>query len=274
MDKLKDLLKQVDKDTRRCIVFLNNKMDEQFKRLMTVKTPPAPPQPIDVTELRAELRRDIDEIKSYVKSRDKVNKDAIKKMEERIESILSSVTVKKDNLKSTYKPFKEEFSAPLVMEMSEKELKAYLEPHLDNAVTWAVEVEILALADGNVTFHPNFMDTIRTIHSNDLRWLEYITLLNSIPRKFPPEFSSDRSIELFRISYTLVDEHMKDYGIVMKPLRVFCVKDAVTALLLWCVTENFSHPIPTDEELIIMGQNRKHWLPFNCAELQTSILEM
>ncbi len=249
-------------------------MDDQFKRLMAVKSAPTPQEPVDVIELRAELFKEIDEIKAYVKSRDKINKEAIKKMEERIESILSSVTVKKDNLKSTYKPFKEEFSLPLVMEMSEKELKAYLEPHLGNAVNWAVEVEILALTDGNVTFHPNFMDTIRTIHSNDLRWLEYITLLNSIPTKLPPEFSSDRSIELFRISFTLVDEHMKDYGIVMKPLRVFCVKDAVMALLLWCVTENFARPIPPDEELIIMGQNRENWLPFNCAELQTSILEM
>ncbi len=268
-------MKHVDKDTRRCIVFLNNKMDDQFKRIMNIKTVPvSQPQSVDVTEIRAELRKEIDEIKSYVKSRDKVNKDKIKTMEERLESIISSITVKKEALKSTYKTFKEDFSLPLVMEMNEKELKAYLEPHLNNAIDWAVEAEVLALADGNVLFHPNFIETLRKIHSSDLLWLDYITLLDSKPMKFPHDVSSDKSIQLFRISSTLVDEHMKDYDIVMRPIRKFCVMDSVTALLLWFVTENFSQPIPPEEELIIMGQNRENWLPLDCAELQTSIQEI
>ncbi len=265
MDKLKDLLKQVDKDTRRCIVFLNNKMDDQFKRVMNIKTVSvSQPQSVDVTELRTELRKENDELKSYVKSRDKVNKDAIKKMEEKIESILSAITVKKDRLKSTYKSSKE-FSPSLAMEMSEKELSEYLAPEMEFAVESAIESEILTLVDGKVMFHQNFIDTIRKINNNDLRWLNYITRLNSKPTKFDHEISFDRSIELFRISIALVEEHMREYGIVMKPIKLFCITDAVTAMFLWFVTDNFSHTLPAEEEIVIMGQNRENWLPIQVA---------
>lgn len=267
--KFKDLLKQVDKDTRRGFVFLNNKIDEQFNRVMNLKTPPVPPPPIDVTELRAELRKEIDELKSYVRSRDKVNKDAIKKFDEDMVALRSYIINGEERQSRKFKPFLE-YSPFKIENMSIEKMSERVKTGLANGLKWAIEEEVVTSSDDYLFFHSKFEETLINIHSDDYLWLEYIKTLNSIkwPDLIVPinpqlEFSN----ELYKIAAAILVCHRKHIDIQLVKEKQFYVNDYVRRILRVYVTNKGKLKLPPEEELSIMGLDRDNWLPLEASFL-------
>lgn len=267
LDKLKDLLKHVDKDTRRCIVLLNNKMDEKFKRVMAVKSTPSPQPPIDVTELRAELRKEIDEVKSYVRSRDKVNKEAIKKFDEDIVALRSYIIDGEERQSRKFKPFRE-YSPFKIENMSIEKMSERVKTGLANGLKWAIEEEVVTSSDDYLFFHSKFEETLINIHSDDHLWLEYIMTLNSIkwPDLIVPinpllEFSN----ELYKIAAAILVCHRKHIDIQLVEEKQFYVNDYVRRILRVYVTNKGKLKLPPEEELSIMGLDRDNWLPLEAS---------
>ncbi len=251
--KLRDLLKAVDADTRRCILFLNKKMDDKFKRLSAVKNAPAPKPPMDVTELRAELFKEIDEIKYYVKSRDKVNKEAIKKIDEKVGSLTKKSLSLKDGKSISESGWEK---------LNDDDLIDYINSLMEFGEKWAIEAEVLVSHKSGISYHPSFIETLELIRSDEERWLDYVDRVKKVPPV--PVIDLRLSPEIFQIASTVVWLHSNRIRSPLERLQLFCVVQTIRLAFQHYVTDEDGNS-PSEEEISVMGRDRSNWLPLEAA---------
>ena len=261
--KLRDLLKTVDADTRRCILFLNKKMDEQFKRLMAVKSAPTPPHPpMDVTELRAELRKEIDEIKSYVKGRDKVNKDAIKKFDEDMITLRTYIVDGENNRV----PPNKNATAMELLNQGEEALATYVVSNLENSRQLGFECKILInfddVSDNYLFYHKSFHDTLYHINTNEYEWLEYNKNLNDYP---PTEIHRRIEDTLFRLTSVVLQTHYDRNNIHLDPLQNYCLIELIRGSFELYMTGQEDLKPSLADKIIQMERDRENWLPLKAV---------
>ncbi len=235
-------------------------MDDQFKRVMNIKTVPVgQPQSVDVTELRAELRKEIDELKSYVKGRDKVNKDAIKKMEERIADLFSNIVTGREPDKI--------YSVQEFFNLGEDGIKDYVMSNLVHTKKVGIESEVFVdfdeFSEQFLFYHKNFLDTISNVHNNEYEWLEYIQSLNDYPMDGYP--SGGSGFLFFTSSAVLLKLHLDRYKTHLDYIPYFCLIDLVSKNFEMYLNELEGIKHPSIQKIDLMVRDRDNWLPLKAV---------